>query len=225
MSMPSQLSEQTLESRTEPQAPGLLARQLKHHVRNVLHRMAVEIYRNPGLKSASWGRESAEQLVSRLCLAAEVSDQLLDFHSDAASLAERLRSLGRNIVAVLGSPGQEIGLDVLVKVDFPFALRGILLRAANEMIGNAVRHGMAERRAGRIEIVISESAERELVLVVRDDGWGLLPLAIEGEGSQLIRGLSAPYRGKYTLRRCGDWTESVLTLPRECGDPDASSPA
>lgn len=225
MSMPSNLGEHALESRTEPQTPGLLARQLRHHVRNVLQRMAVEIYRNPGLKSSSRGRESAEQLVSRLCLAAEVSDQLLDFHSDAASLAERLRSLGRNIVAVPGSPGQEIDLDVLVEADCPFTLRGIVLRAANEMIGNAVRHGLAERRAGRIEIAISESEEREVVLVVRDDGWGLLPLAVEGEGSDSIRGLSAPYRGKYTLRRCGDWTESVLTLARQCRDPDTSNPA
>jgi len=225
MSIPSHLGEYARESRTDSKTAELLARQLRHHVRNVLHRMAVEIYRNPSLKSSSWGRESAEQLVSRLCQAAEVSDQLLGFHPDATSLADRLRSLGRSTVAALGSPGQEIGLEVVVEADCPSVLCSILLRAANEMIGNAVRHGMAERRAGRIEILVHESAERELVLVVRDDGWGLPTLAFDGEGSELIRALAEPYCGKYTLRRYGDRTESILTLPRRGRDPDTSSPA
>jgi hypothetical protein len=49
---------------------------------------------------------------------------------------------------------------------------------------------------------------------VRDDGCGLLPLAVEGKGSKLIQELSAPYGGKFGLRRSDGCTESVLILPR-----------
>jgi two-component sensor histidine kinase len=215
LSLSSFITKHARQSRSEPPHPELLGRQLRHHFKNVLQRMIAEISYDPGLQSSTQSRTAAAHMVSRLCRAAEVSDQLFDAQTAGAPLAERLRTLGESLVAALGWPGQNISLDVSVEAACPLALYEIVLRAANEMITNAVRHGMASRAKGRIEIVLTvESSAGDTVLIVRDDGWGLLPLAIEGEGSRLVRELSAPYGGRFTLRRTESWTESALILPR-----------
>jgi two-component sensor histidine kinase len=214
LSHPSLIGRHSAESSTEPQGSELLGRQFRHHWKNVLQRVIAEISDDLGLQSSAQSRKAAAQMVSRLCRAAEVSDQLFGSQSAAIPLADRLRTLGETLIAALGWPRQKIRLHVSVEAACPFVLHDIVLRVANEMITNAVRHGMVSRPAGQIEIIIKESSEGNSVLTVRDDGWGLLPQAIEGEGSRLIQELSAPYGGKCILRRCDGWTESVLVLPR-----------
>ena len=215
VSLSSVIARHARQNRVEPKRSELLGRQLRHHFKNILQRIIAEISYYPGWQSSAQSRTAAAQMVSGLCRAAEVSDQSFDAQSAGVPLAQRLRTLGEGLVAALGWPGQKITLDVSVGADCPFALHEIVVRVANEMITNAVRHGAVSRPNGRIEVVVTaESPAGDTVLIVRDDGWGLLPLAIEGEGSKLIRELSAPYGGRFTLRRSDGWTESVLILPR-----------
>lgn len=209
--------QQERQSPIEPQGSEILGRQFRHHWKNVLQRMIAEISDDLGLQSPTRSRKATAQMVSRLCRAADVSDRLFGSQLAAMPLAERLRTLGESLIAALGWPGQKITLEVSVEADCPCALHEIVSRVAHEMITNSVRHGMVSRPDGRIEIVITESPEGDTVLTVRDNGWGLLPQAIEGEGSNLIRELSAPYGGRFMLSRCDGWTESALILPRVGG--------
>jgi two-component sensor histidine kinase len=194
----------------------VLFRQLRHQTQNVLQRVISVIATDRVLKSRPEGRLLAAHLEARILVAADILDQLFDSTPASMTIADRLRALGRSTITVLGSVGQDILLDVSVEGETPVALHDAIVRLANEMVGNAVKHGMLMLQRGRIKIALTTSSNGTTVLTVADDGWGVLEQAPGGQGLGLISELAAPYDGEFMIRRRNDWTEAVVIFPPDC---------
>ncbi len=84
-----------------------------------------------------------------------------------------------------------------------------------EAVANAIEHGFAESRPGRIEIDVGQGAEGVKV-IVHDDGWGLPPgFSAEQSSSLGLRIATTLARGQggsFRLDQSGG-TLAILTLP------------
>jgi two-component sensor histidine kinase len=189
-------------------------RQLRHHTKNALQRILVQIQKDEALQATHQGRRLVEDLEQRVLLSAAISDALFGLTHEPAPMPERLRMLCRSTIDLLADPDQTIRLDVSVEGLCPEALKSTVLRIAHEFVANAVKHGMHMRLMGRIVVRLSTEAGRT-VLLVSDDGWGLPPRMEAGQGLSLADDLAREHGGTASLRR-GRTTVARLELPH-CG--------
>ncbi|CAH2601348.1 Sensor histidine kinase [Rhodovastum atsumiense] len=186
-------------------------RQFRHDTRNTLRRITSITTDYPELRDVDTERRILPELQMRIALAT-VSDALFDVSSTYSSFNARLTSLCEGVVTLLRGPSQDIRLDVTATVHCPSALRDVVLRAAHEFVGNAVRHGLHVRIAGRLEVRLL-AWQGGIRLAVSDDGWGCGGAPLPGEGLSLVRRLAARERGTVALERHGNRTLATLDLP------------
>jgi two-component sensor histidine kinase len=187
-------------------------RQLRHQTKNALQRMLLVIEEHSAVRDSEAGQAVATELQRRITLMAAISDALFGLTHAPGPFVERLGSLCENVVALLGGPDQDIRVGVFVAGRCPPALHETVLRVAHELVGNAVKHGMYARIAGRIEVRL-ESDDCKVRLVVTDDGWGWVGQPAAGEGLSLARLIAVRAHGTMTLSRRGDRTMAMLALP------------
>jgi two-component sensor histidine kinase len=186
-------------------------RQLRHHTKNTLQRLLGVIAETPGLRESPDGERLARELEHRICLSATISNALFGLTGVPGSMLERLRQLGGAMVDLMREPGQVIRIGVSVRGCCPAPLRESVLRAANELIGNAVKHGMKGRPNGRIVVRLA-SDEARTVLSITDNGWGFSGQPRQGEGLALARSFAERHGGALVLDGT-DGTQAILTLP------------
>jgi len=86
------------------------------------------------------------------------------------------------------------------------------VRVAHEWLGNALKHGMRGREAGRIEVLVRSKAQ-STVLEVRDDGRCYDGTPAPGEGTALVGALASAACGTARVARAEHGTAGTLTLP------------
>ena len=132
-------------------------------------------------------------------------------------LAESIRALGEELVGADNRPQhEEFAVQVLgVARELHPILRDEVYRVAGEALRNAFRHADAQR----IEVEIRYD-EQQLRLRVRDDGKGIEPALLSGDGPQGHYGLSGmKERAKLVGGKLAVWsgqesgTEVELTIP------------
>ena len=194
-------------------------RQLRHHTKNALQRILCMIAQTPGLYDTPEGERMARELENRIVLSATISDSLFGLTRAPGNLADRLRSLGESVIQMMRCPDQMIGLDVSVRGNCPVHLRETVVRVANELLGNAVKHGMKGRAEGRISIKVEHHTRfHRTRLTVTDDGTGFTGQPLDGEGMSVARDLADRFGG--TLRMwCDNGTVAMLDLPVSAARP------
>lgn len=195
-----------------PREGDLDLRQLRHHTKNALQRIAALVATAPGLRATEAGRRVAAEAERRVLLAAQVSDALFGLTRAPGALAGRLRLLSESLAELLADPDQVVHVEVEGDAgdQVPAALHGAVLSAAQELVGNAVKHGFYARLVGRVRVELAADA-CGIRLVVADDGWGLCRRPDDGQGLDLVRALIAPLGGTLSLRsgRTGGLTAEV----------------
>jgi two-component sensor histidine kinase len=194
-----------------PQHPDMQAdfRQLRHQTKNTLATIMLRV--SQCLETGGCHNLAAE-VERRIMLAARISNALFGLTQAPGPFAGRLRSLCDSMVGLLGDPTQEIETVVDVQPGVPANLETLLLRAAHELVGNAIKHGLHMRLIGCIEVAVTSDADGT-VLVVSDDGWDYERSFLPGEGLQIVGVLAQPFGGQVSLRRCGDRTLATLRVP------------
>ncbi|WP_428487667.1 ATP-binding protein [Rhodopila sp.] len=191
--------------------PEIDLRQLRHHTKNTLQRIIGLIGETSGLHDTPDGERIARELEHRICLSATISNALFGLTNAPASMAERLRLLGGAMVEMMRAADQTIRVGVSVRGACPIHLREAVMRTANELIGNAVKHGMKGRPSGRIAVrLATETAFTTLTII--DNGWGFTGRPREGEGLTLARRFAERHGGSLTLEAT-DGTAATLELP------------
>ncbi len=221
-------------------------RQLRHQTKNALQRLICEIARCAELQATEEGRRLVLDLERRICLTARVSDALFGMTDCPGTLEQRLRSLCGAMIGLLAGSGQRIGCEVVVEGDPSGAATGIpaagasrmvagvsgtvadvIVRVAHEMIGNAIKHGIADRPEGHVVVRVGVAAGHVRLQVV-DDGAGPGGAAggrpgdgawSPGEGSALMRELAAVVNGRVSLARADGLTVAEFTA-RNAARPD-----
>jgi two-component sensor histidine kinase len=87
----------------------------------------------------------------------------------------------------------------------------------NELVTNAIKHGLAGRSDGQIWVRLARSKENTVVISVRDNGDGL-PVDFDlgksrGLGMRIVGALSKQLHAAISHRGDPDGTEFVLTMP------------
>jgi two-component sensor histidine kinase len=190
-------------------------RQLRHLTKNALQQILLQIEHAGDLKVTVRGSRLLADLQRRILLSAQISDALFGITCVPASMSERLRVLCDSTVRMLVDSAQTIRLDVIVDGDCPEPLQQLVLRVAHEFVGNAVKHGMRRRIAGRISVHLATGNDDSTTLVVADDGWGFRASPDAGDGLNIAGDLAASAGGTIRLRRtCVTVAELELPSPR-----------
>jgi two-component sensor histidine kinase len=195
-------------------------RQLRHHTKNTLQRIIALVIGFPRLHDPGAGEKLAQELEYRITLSATISNALFGLTEAPGSMANRLRQLGGAIVDMMRDREQVIRVGVSVSGTCPAELREAVIRSANELIGNAVKHGMRNRPQGRIAVRLTSKAGMT-VLTVTDDGCGLSGTQAAGEGLSLVRSFAARHGGRLRLEHAGK-TVAIMKLPHPASGPGAS---
>lgn len=186
-------------------------RQLRHHTKNTLQRIIGLLSDVPGLTDTPAGEKLAREIEHRICLSATISNALFGLTGAPGSMSDRLRQLAGALVDMMQDADQVVRVGVSVKGCCPIELREPVMRSANELIGNAMKHGMKGRPSGRISVrLVTDHATT--TLTVTDNGWGFAGKPAIGEGLSLARGFAERAGG--TLEIDGaDGTVATLELP------------
>jgi two-component sensor histidine kinase len=199
--------------RHEETEPEIDLRQLRHHTKNTLQRIMGLIAEAPGLRDTPAGEKMARELEHRIALSATISNALFGLTDAPGSMAERLRQLSGAEVDLMRDADQVIRVGVLVRGTCPAGLREAVMRAAHELVGNAVKHGMKGRPSGRIAVrLVTEPGIT--TLTVSDNGWGFTGMPRSGEGLSLARGFAERHGGSLVLDG-DDGTVATLELPHQ----------
>ena len=174
-------------------------RQLRHHTKNTLQRILGLIAEAPGLSDTPAGEKIAQDLEYRISLSANISNALFGLTGvprlDGRTATATCRGVGRDD-AGRGSdhPDRRVGA-------WHIAPSGCATRSfarTHELVGNAVKHGMKGRSAGRIAVRLI-SDRHGTTLTVADNGWGFSGTPRLGEGLSLARGFADRHGGSLHL--------------------------
>jgi two-component sensor histidine kinase len=198
-----------LEQRLHP----LTLSQLRHHTRNTLQRVIMEVHEHSATCDSSRERRLLSAVTDRIMHSVAIADALFGITHGDVPFPDRLRAICRSTVALLASPDQNLATEVTIEGVCPSPLEVPVLRAAQEFLGNAVKHGMRMRLVGHIRVSLVCAPHGALELVVRDDGWGPHPSLDAGEGLILVGELAALLHGAISLTREQGETLARLTLP------------
>ncbi len=186
-------------------------RQLRHHTKNALARILAQV--SSELSTTSTARRVATEVERRVLLTARISDALFGLTRAPGPFDERLDSLCRAVVELMGEDGQCLALTCDIGCSVPPMLRDTVLRVAHEFVGNAVKHGMHVRLVGRIAVTVTGDGDG-VRLEVADDGWGCGTSPRPGEGTSVAERLAAAVGGRVGLHRQDEkWTVATLRLP------------
>ena len=116
----------------------LALRQLRHHTKNALQRIMIQVADCPGLARDPAGRALVADLERRIQLSARLSDALFGLTHAPAPLGMRLDELGQSMVELMSDGDQVIALTTRTVGACPATLDDVLVRIAHELVGNAV---------------------------------------------------------------------------------------
>ena len=194
-----------------PDGADLDLHQLRHHTENALQCISALVATAPGLNATAEGRRIAEEVERRIVLATQASNALFGMTRTPGSLEARVRSLTESVAELLADPDQVVRVEVSCTGACPEVLHDVVLRAVQELVGNAVKHGFYARLVGRVRVSLASGA-CGTKLVVTDDGWGLGRRPGHGQGISFVRALIAPFGGTLTLRS-KDGVAAEVVLP------------
>lgn len=187
-------------------------RQLRHHTKNLLQRILLQIEQTRDLKLTASGPRLLADLQRRIVVSARISDALFGTSVAPVPMSERLRMLSESTIHMFADGTQIIRLDVSVTGECPEPLQQVVLRVAHEFIANAVKHGMQARLVGAIAVHLTTGPDGGTTLAVIDDGWGFRDDADTGGGLRIADDLAADADGTIRLLRTHE-TVAELVLP------------
>jgi GAF domain-containing protein len=206
------------ETRRGLELKSALLRELHHRVKNNLATVASILSLQRRRTRSAEVRHILAESVNRVQGLAATHDLLS--HEDVSEA--RVDDIARKIVGVANANLRPPDSHITIEVDpcsivIPSRAVAILALVLNEMVSNAIEHGMAGMKEGII--TISGREEDGLVIVEVLDTGSKLPLSAsleedesEGLGLSLIRNLMGDIGGEFTLRR------TMELPPRTCAE-------
>ncbi len=208
------------ETRRGLELKSVLLRELHHRVKNNLATVAGILSLQRRRSRSSEVRRTLAESVNRVQGLAATHDLLA--HEDVSEA--RVDDIARKIVGVantnLRPPEQHITFMVEpCPVVIPSRAVTILALVINEMISNAIKHGMAHQPEGTVTVRGREEDGIVIVEVI-DTGCGPLSVPVEesgensgfeGLGLSLIKHLIGDLDGSFSLRREGNATPMLST--------------
>lgn len=168
-----QLAREREVSRSLADTRELLFRELQHRVSNNLQVAASLLTMQRRQLHDADARAALDEAGGRLALIGSISRQLYDPSGTAQPLVPFLDQLCRDVVRASGRTDVTLAMagDTRLRLQPDAAIPTALIVA--EAVANALEHGLAQDRAGRIEVAVVRGVEGDIAVSVHDDGHGL----------------------------------------------------
>lgn len=194
----------------------LLFRELQHRVSNNLQVAAGLLTMQKRYLTDASERSALDEAAGRLALIGRISRQLYDPSGAAQPLVPFLSELCRSVIEASGRHDVTLAVtgDDQLRLMPDAAIPTALITA--EAVANALEHGFADGRVGRITLGIRRAIEGGLAVTVHDDGHGL-PVGFDADNStslglRIATTLARGQAGRFRLEAL-DGTLATLTLP------------
>lgn len=194
----------------------LLFRELQHRVSNNLQVAAGLLTVQKRRLGDVEAKAALDEAANRLNLIGRISRQLYDLSGSAQPLVPFLGALCRDVIEASGRTDLNLTLsgDEGLRLEPDAAISTALVIA--EAVNNAIEHGFADDRAGRMMVGVEQSTEGQIAITVQDDGAGLPdgfdPDRTTSLGLQIATNLAKGQGGSFRLEQ-RDGTRATLTLP------------
>ncbi|HEY84583.1 MAG TPA: GAF domain-containing protein [Chloroflexi bacterium] len=195
-----------------------VVQEIHHRVKNNLQTIAMLLRLQVAQADALTPEDILHETINRVLSIAAVHEILAQEHHSQVSIKRLLQQIANNITTGMTMTGQVnvavIGDDLLL----PAQLAANLALIANELIQNALEHGLVPQHSGQIRVKLKRS-DMALTLTVADKGRGLPPGfeldSDQGLGLELVQTLvEEDLGGTFSLASKSDGgTEAVVCVP------------
>jgi len=192
-------------------------REIHHRVKNNLQTIASLLRLQARRLKSDEARGALQESVLRIGSIALVHETLSESPGDVAEFADVARRIGYMVAEGLVDPDRTIRLEVEGTTGRLTAdLATPLAVTVAELLQNAIEHAFPDRSTGHVTILLDRQ-ERDVVVIVRDDGVGIPDGAFEGGrlGLQIVNTLIGELGGTFTIRPDGGTCAEVrVPAPR-----------
>ncbi len=144
---------------------------IKNNLQTVADLLSLEMNRANGRSSA----ESLRDSVARIKSIAAAHEMLSPDQISATDITELARRVADSALSSQARADQTVTIQVKgPQISLPSKSATALALVINELVSNALEHGLATRPQGRIDITL-EPLDGEIAVRVADDGVGLAP--------------------------------------------------
>lgn len=194
----------------------ILVKETSHRVKNSLQMVSAMLRLQANTVGDDTLREHLAEASSRVSAIGRAYERLsYDSDVENINLGAYLQEVCRDAVSGLSQckldfeAGEEMQLDT----DRAISLALVI----NELVTNAVKHGLPNRSDGHVWVRLARNDENNAVISVRDDGVGLPPefdlRKSKGLGMRIVAGLSEQLQAAISHRGDANGTEFMLTFP------------
>ena len=198
-----------------------LVQEMHHRVKNNLQTIAMLLRLQMGANKALSPQDLLKETINRVLSIASVHEILSEAGTDKVNLLDLIRRVCTTVSGNMIDPEANITVSVTgddVKLSSQRATS--LALVANELLQNALEHGMAGRTQGHIVVSLIDKYN-QLRLRVHDDGQGLPPdfdpETDLGLGLEIVRAtVVEDLRGKFFIGPAkngpGTWVQATLPM-------------
>jgi two-component sensor histidine kinase len=197
-----------------------VVREMHHRVKNNLQTIAMLLRLQMHQDKKLTPQDVLNETVNRVLSIATVHEILSEAGVDKVRLLDLIKRLAANISANMVNPAADIKFNIAgTNVAMSSQRATGLALVVNELIQNALEHGLTGREHGKIVIKLKQE-DQAVILSVTDNGWGL-PLDFDlsrnmGLGLEIVRAsVTEDMQGVFQLEpgpsQVG--TQARITLP------------
>lgn len=197
-----------------------LVQEMHHRVKNNLQTIAMLLRLQLAQDKELSPRNVLKETINRVLSIAAVHEMLSEAGVDRVGLLDLIRRVSNTVAGNMAEPGADITVEVTGdNVEMASRQATGLALIANELLQNALEHGLSGRAKGRVSIRLIHRYS-QLRLRVQDDGRGLPPHfdphSDLGLGLDIVRTtVTEDMRGKFFIgpAKNGPGTFVQVTIP------------
>lgn len=197
-----------------------LVQEMHHRVKNNLQTIAMLLRLQMGQKKELSPGDILNETINRVLSIATVHEILSEAVVDRVDVLDLIKRLSVTISANMVDPDANLSISVRGDhVELPSQRATSLALVANELLQNALEHGVATQAEGKVRITLSQQPGR-LQLVVTDNGQGLPhdfdPKTDLGLGLTIVQtSITEDMRGTFQIGAApsGPGTTVQITIP------------
>jgi signal transduction protein with GAF and PtsI domain/anti-sigma regulatory factor (Ser/Thr protein kinase) len=192
-----------------------VVREMHHRIKNNLQTIAMLMQMQVYETDLPATRHALEINIHRIRSIASVHEVLSEKGFRLVNVKDVIDRISRETAATMITPGQDVKILVHGQtLQLPSRPATALALVVNELVQNALEHGLIAQKQGQIDISLGHSPE-EFIILVRDNGLGLPVDFSPNLGLEITETLvREDLRGRIRFNRLQTGTEVTVRIPR-----------
>ena len=197
-----------------------VVREMHHRIKNNLQTIAMLMQMQVYETDLPATRHALETNIHRIHSIAAVHEVLSEKGFRLVNVKDVIERISRETASTMISPGQDVKILVHGQnLQLPSRPATSLALVINELVQNALEHGLNAQKQGRIDISMGHSPE-EFIILVRDNGRGIPEKFSPNLGLEITETLvREDLHGQIKFNRLQIGTEVSIRIPRRLETP------